>query len=246
MSDATNLGQLIDLPTFLAVFVRTSTWAALCPFIGDKGIPGKLRMAACVLFAVALHGIRPHVAWEDLFLTIPGDVAVGVVCGFSVRLVISGAEAAGQLIGSYLELGFASNFDPLMKEESLPTRRIAYALAGLAFLGVGGLESSVRMLSAPGLTSPSPATILHESVRLLGQSCGYAIALAGPVLCAAVIANLAMGLASRAAPALNAFSVVLSCVLVLGGMAAISTSPMFIHGIVTIARNAIEAPLAFF
>jgi flagellar biosynthetic protein FliR len=237
---------MIDLPTFLAVFVRTTTWATLSPFIGDKGIPAKMRMAASVLFAVALHTIRPHIGWDRLFFALPGEVAVGVICGFSVRLVISGAEAAGQLIGTHLELGFASNFDPLMKEESLPTRRIAYALAGLAFLGVGGLEAAVRMLSAPGLSSPEPMGLLRESMTLLAQASGYALALAGPVLCAAVVANLSMGLASRAAPALNAFSVVLSCVLVLGGLAAISTAPMFVHGLWAVARNAMEAPLHFF
>ena len=229
------------LGAFLAVFVRTAAWLSVGPLTGDVMVPPRYRVAVAALIALVLAPLRPPIAIEALPALLPGELLIGVAIGFSVRLVLSGVEAGGQLIGLQLELGFAGVFDPLLREESLPTRRIAYCLGALCFLATGGLESCVRALAyAPSLGSGSPAIIFSRLMDAASVVPLYGLRIAAPTMLATTVANLAVALASRAAPALNVYSVALAAVLVLGGAALAATAPALLRELMLDARYATD------
>jgi flagellar biosynthetic protein FliR len=231
----------VELATFLGVLVRTAAWMHAAPIVGDKGLPPRLRIALAALFALAVTPLRPAITVEHLLVTAPAELLIGLGTGFAARLALAGAEAGGQLIGVNLELNFAGTLDPIAREETLPTRRVAWCLAGLAFIASGGIESSLRVLAWANADAPT----LHQAlVRLIAQG-GQAIALglraAAPMMLAAVVANVAVALASRAAPALNVFSVMLATILVVGAIILIGTAPAYTRELTGDARLAGEA-----
>ncbi|MCK6547724.1 flagellar biosynthetic protein FliR [Myxococcota bacterium] len=226
---------------FIAALVRTAAWAHSAPFIGDRVIPARVRMAVVLPTALAIASVRPASPDDALFLMLPGELLFGLVLGFSTRIIVSGIEAGGQLIGHELGLAFASQIDPTIGEEALPTRRIAYALAGIAFIAAGGFESAVRALAIPPFSAPSVMALVPSMIEQGGLVFDAAIRLAAPMLLASVISNLTMAIASRAAPALNVFSVMLALFLVVGIAVLLATAPIFVAELDGMTRLAADA-----
>lgn len=234
-----------ELATLLAVVARISAWAYTAPLIGGPGVPSKIRVGIAIAMGLLIAPIRPTVSPDALLTIIPAEVLLGVVAGFAARLAILGAEAAGQLVGMSIGIGFASFYDPSAGEDSLPTRRIAGALAGLAFLLAGGLEDTLRALAfAPTLPDGAMSTILPHLTDASAHVLVASLRAAAPIVLAALVANVAMALASRAAPALNAFSVMLALFLVVGAGVLLATAPAFareLHAAGALAGGAAEA-----
>jgi flagellar biosynthetic protein FliR len=229
-----------QLGTYLCAFARAGAWLMTAPLVSDKALNVRLRTAVAALLAVVLAPLHPVAGMEAAFSRLPGEIILGVVAGFTGRLALYAAETGGQMIGIQLGLNFAATFDPETKDESLPTRRIAYSLAGIAFLGAGGIERSVAALavSAGGEHALAAMPLLVDragEVLLLG------LRAAAPMLVAAIVSNLAVGLASRAAPAMNVFSVMLAATFVVGALVLTASAPSLARELTGDGRRAAEA-----
>lgn len=239
-----NAFGLQALGGFLACFARTAALLQAAPLTGDRTVPGRVRAGAAVMIALAITPLRGAVDPAQLPTVLALEIALGLLGGFAARLVMAGIEAGGQLIGLQLELGFAGTFDPSMGDESLPTRRIAHSIGGLCFLAAGGLEALVRGLCVAPLATPS--SLGRAATAFLdggGRVLVAAVRLAAPLIVAALVANLAAALASRAAPALNVFSAAIALVLIVGAATLIGTAPALIRDFVEMARTASHSAL---
>jgi len=226
---------------FIVCFARATALLFAAPLTGDKTLPPRVRAGVAISLALALAPLRGEVALATLPAVLPLEIALGLLGGFACRLVLAGVEAGGQLIGLQLEMGFAGTFDPSMGEESLPTRKLAHALAGLAFLATDGIEALVRALSGPPARvrtlAAAAASMLDGGATVMTA----AVRLAAPLMVAALVANLGAGLVSRAAPALNVFSAAIALVLIVGAVTLLATSPAFVRDIMAAARGASAA-----
>lgn len=230
-----------EIAAFLAVLLRTAAWVHAAPLVGDNGLPPRLRLALAALVAVPLSIHHAPVDFAHLLASAPAELLFGLAAGFALRLAFAGVEAGGQLLGVQLELNFAATFDPTSGDESLPTRRLAWCVAGLAFLAMGGLEQSLAALAVP---APHALDRLPDLFTRGGDVFVMALRAAGPMLVAAVVANLAVGLASRAAPALNIFSVMLAALLVVGALVLVGTSSRLCAEVMHDVRLGMDAAVA--
>jgi flagellar biosynthetic protein FliR len=235
---------LPDVAGFLVAFARAVAFLQSAPVSSESTIPHRARVAVAAALALAIAGARPAVPVEELPRTLPIELLAGLAAGFSARLALAGIEAGGQLIGVQLGLGFAQFFDPSAGEEALPTRRIAATLGSLAFILTGGIELSVHALATPVLDAPGAALSLLSVVNHGGEVMAVAVRLAAPCLAAGIVANLAVAIASRAAPALNVFSVMLALGILVGAAALVATAPTLAAEILGAARNAAESVAA--
>lgn len=235
------IGFETEIARFLASFARTAAWAHAAPFLGDSTLSPKLRVGVAAAIAFSIAWLRPALELSELPLVLPGELFLGFAAGFVARVVIAGVEAGGQLIGMELGIGFASSVDPSSGEDSLPTRRIALALAAIAFFQAGGVRSAIVVLAASPLGGTTPAELWATLVASTGRVFIAAIRLAAPLLVAGVTMNLAVAVASRAAPALNAFSVMLAFFALAGGVFLYTTAPAFSGELHLAASGAIRA-----
>jgi flagellar biosynthesis protein FliR len=230
---------------FLAAFARAAAFLQAAPLVGDRQLPIKARAAVAAVLAFVVAPIRPPIAPIDLALVVPAEILLGLIAGFTARLVLAGAEAGGEIVGVQVGLGFAHSVDPARGEPSATMRQVALCIAGLAFLASGGLEAGVRMLAA----APSDAFSLQKGLDHIIQQSGEVLVaglrLAAPALIAGTLTNLGLALASRAAPALNVFSVMLAGMLIVGAMVLVATAPVFVHELTAIAERATDALTAF-
>jgi flagellar biosynthetic protein FliR len=232
-----------EIAAYLSTFARTTAWMLAAPLTGERALPAKIGVAAAAVIALPLAMVRHSHGFGELVGQLPNEVLFGLLAGFAARLALAGAEAGGQLIGVQLELNFAGTMDPMAKEETLPTRKIAAALATTAFLSTGGLERAIAALAYPVGDVALASGRLSAFVDGGGQVLALGLRVAAPLVAAAVVSNLAVALASRAAPALNVFSVMLACILVVGALVLTASAPSFVNELLGDARLAADAAL---
>lgn len=228
-----------ELGAFIVVFLRTAAVAATAPVIGDSGVSMRARLVFCVAIAVALAANRTGVQFADLPATAILEVASGVITGLTARFVMARVAIAGQLVGLSLGLGFASEYDVHAGENAGVLRTIATTMAGIAFLLANGLEAIVRGVAAPA----SPLVLAGTGEALLREGTaafGHGLALAAPIVLAALVGNVGLAVMNRAAPAVNVFAVALSAILLLGGMILLATAGGFVQGITDVARESVH------
>jgi len=227
---------------FLAAFCRVAAFFHAAPLTGRGIMPANIRVGAAAAIAMALAPLRPEVEPALLLVVLPAEIALGLLAGFASRLVLAGAESAGQIIGMNIGLGFAASVDPIANEQTLAVGRIIWLLGALAFLGAGGFEAAIPVLALapakPLVLAGSVAALIDASSTMLVA----AIRFSAPVLLAGLIVNVAMAMASRAAPAMNVFSVMLSALMVLGGIVLFATAPGLIRDLGILGQHMAEAP----
>lgn len=229
-----------EIGAFLVVLARVGGLMATAPVIGDAGVPKRARLVVVLALGFALAPNRPGVAYDD----VPGlgmlELAVGLASGIVARFILSSVSTAGQLMGLSLGLGFAAGYDARAGESATSVSSFLNVLAGIAFLGCGGLEAIVR---AAGQGPATPAQLVFVASAALEQgtaSFGHGLALAAPIVMASLVGNLGLAVLGRAAPSINVFSVSLAAILVLGGFVLVAGASGLEMTVVGIARDAIS------
>lgn len=226
---------------FLASFARAGAWTQTAPILGQGTVPTRVRVLFAGAIALIIGPLRPPLDFAGLAYALPFEIGFGILIGAAARFVLAGAEAGGQIMGIQMGLGFAGAFDPIARESSLPTRRMAFAVAALAFMAAGGFDNAIRALAMPVEVWNLGMEPMRALIGLTSDVMVIAIRLAAPLLLAGFVANLTMALISKAAPALNVFSVMLALFLAVGFTIMTLTAPTFIMDIQSLGRTASEA-----
>ncbi len=229
------------VPGFMLIFVRAAAFLWAAPLTGDGRIPPKARVAVAGLVAMAFSSLHEVEASAQLGLQLPLEIGVGFIAGFTARVLLAGLEVGGELIGMQMGLGFAGSFDPSLGDMALPMRRIVFVVAAFAFISLGGLQNVARLALLP----PVDVAVLFMSFGSLMQAASelflVGIHLALPIMVSVTVANIAMGMANRAAPALNVYSVMLTLTGLMGAGVLLITSPMMASEIMARAYRAVAS-----
>lgn len=228
-----------EIGAAIATLARAGGLAATAPVVGDPGVPMRARLAFVFAVTLGVAANRAPVTYADLPMTALLELVVGLLSGLTARFVMSRVAIAGQIAGMSLGLGFASQYDVHAGESAQTLRSIAMALAGLAFLAAGGLESVVRATASSPAHVGDLALLGPELIREGTAAFGHGLALAAPIVLASLVANVGLAVMNRAAPAVNVFSVALGVVMILGGVVLLATSTSFIGSLVAVAQRAV-------
>lgn len=209
-----------DLDALLALFfypfVRILAWLSFDPLLGNRAVPMQARVILALLLTIAIVPVLPAmppvslVSGDGLLLLLQ-QIAVGLVLGFSLRIVFAMIEVAGQFIGMQMGLSFATLFDPINGAQTpvvgqflvITTALILFAFNGHHWVIAALARSFVDVPIATTLGAPGFASIAHWGGAMF--STGLHIAL--PVTAALLATNLTIGMMSRAAPQLNIFAI---------------------------------------
>lgn len=229
-----------EIGAFIAALLRCGALAMTAPVIGDGGVPARAKVILATAVAIAVAANRPGVAFAELPEVAFVELAAGLVTGLTASFVLARVAVGGQLIGLALGLGFAQEFDANAGESAGVTRTLASTLAGLAFLGAHGLEAIVR-----GVLVPAGGVMLGSGSEALVAAAvsafGHGLALAAPIVLAALVAHVGLAVMNRAAPAMNVFSISLGAVLAIGTSILLATSGTFVLDIAESARQAAQS-----
>ncbi len=206
------IAQQEMLPAYLLAMTRALAWLFVCPPFSNRAIPRQVRVG----FAAALGLVSaPDLMGRDLPTdavglvgAVLGQVLIGAAMGFCTVLLFSALQAAGSLIDLLGGFEMAQFFDPMSgsgaavfgRFYNLVALTVLFAANGHILLARGFLAS---FEAVPG-TELSLDAISHIGIAALGRLLVAAVQIAAPLLAALFIAEVAMGVISRAAPQMNA------------------------------------------
>ena len=229
----------MQLEAWLAAFIfplaRILALVASAPVIGNRQIPARVKVgfAMLVTFLIApTLAIQPDIqasSGPGLFILLQ-QILVGLAMGFSMRLVFTAIEMAGDIMGMQMGLGFASFYDPMNSTNTQVIAQFLGIIAILAFLSLNGhlymlatLAESFQVFPI-SLHLPS-ASAMHTLALWGGSIFSHALRLSMPLIAALLITNLALGILTRSAPQLNIFAIGFPITLVVGFATLLLTLP---------------------
>jgi flagellar biosynthetic protein FliR len=149
------------------------------------------------------------------------QVLIGAAMGLTLQVVFNALVVGGQIIGASMGLGFASVVDPQNGIQVPVVSQLYFILGALIFLSLDGHLTMVELVARSFATLPVDGRGLEprhfEGLSLWGGLLfGEGMRLALPVVLVVLLTNLALGVATRAAPQLNVFALGFSITLMLG------------------------------
>lgn len=204
---------LDGLFALLLVTLRVGAFLIVAPPFNSNSI--NMRVRSMLAFAIALPVFGRYIDQVNLDGTYAMVTAVlwqilaGLAVGFFVSIIFSAIQAAGNLIDMFSSFAMASMLDPLSNTQSAVFGRIYSMLATTLMFATGGhllllrgLMETFDILPVRPMDIGSLAGRLGSTVDSMFMA---ALQIGAPILAVLFLADLALGLVSRAVPSLNIF-----------------------------------------
>jgi flagellar biosynthetic protein FliR len=201
------------IAAYLLALVRAGAWVTVSPPFTGRLLPAQVRAGVAVGLALAaapsLQAAAVPLEPGPLLSAAVLQAFAGLALGYVIQLVLAALAAAGGLIDMFAGFSAAQLFDPMTASVASPFQRF-YGLLGttLVFASNGHLlvvRGFLRSFQAAPLTSLSMDDLLATLSSGLGRFMVSAVEIAGPLLVALFVADIALGLLSKAAPSANVF-----------------------------------------
>lgn len=195
--------------------VRITAFLVLAPPFSFSGVPlrikGMLAVALSVLVAPrAAEGFPASLDTGGFVLALISQLVTGALLGFLVMIVFAAVQSAGSLIDLFAGFQLSQAFDPLMNVNAAQMTRLMQMVAlGLLFVSGGAelvLNGLFRTFDAIPVTGLFDRRMGDLLLPALGQMFLAAVQIAGPIVVVLFLADVGLGILTRVAPALNAFS----------------------------------------
>jgi flagellar biosynthesis protein FliR len=203
-----------EVIAILLAAIRVSAWLAVAPPFNTRSIPGMVKVAIALALAMAIGpGMASQAPPPELFPILTSvlfQVVVGLSLGFLAQLLFSAIQAAGELIDLASGFTLASLYDPVSNVSVSMFGRVNQLVAVTLLFATNGhlllLRGFVASYDALPMHVVSIASLTRTVTANVGTFFVSALAIAAPVMVVLFLADLALGLVSRAVPSLNIFA----------------------------------------
>jgi flagellar biosynthetic protein FliR len=228
-----------QLAGFFLVLARVTPLFVIAPLFSSKLVPVRVRGIIAVALAI---GLSPVVVGSARIPTGPWDLG-GLVLkelfiGFAFAFVLSALFAALTVAGSFLDtlIGFSygSLVDPVNGTQTTVLSQLYSMMGILIFIAIGGdawvISGLAKTYDVVGvLQTPDLNSLIAGADAAFVGIFAAAVEVAGPVMLALILSDVAFGMVSRLAPQLNVF-VVGFPVKIIVGLSLIGVSLPFVGG----------------
>jgi flagellar biosynthesis protein FliR len=196
---------------FGLLLARPGMLIMAAPAFGGTYAPVHLRIGLTVLIAFALAPVVavPSVTGAlGLGVVIARELAIGFAFALAMRALVAGAELGGQLSGMQLMLSYGSIVNPQGGVRNNVISNLYSNLTLLTFFIINGHHIFIRNLASSYRNLPIGGggidpSIVRSVTDMLGVVFVVGVRLAAPLIVVMLVVELATGLISRTAPAIN-------------------------------------------
>ena len=188
------------------------------PVFDSRSIPHLLKLAlalavSLILFPMLdLNPVPLAGSIYTLAIGAAGEIMLGLVIGFSVKLIFAGIQLAGQMAGYQMGLAIANVMDPAQSQQTLLLAQFNNLVALLIFLTINAhfwfiraLTHSYRMI--PPLNAHFGGSLMEYLIEMSGKMFVIAIQVGAPIIAALLVTSVVFGLMARTVPQMNVFIV---------------------------------------
>lgn len=205
------MNEALPLAALGVLLVRPGVLVVASPVFGGQFVPVPVRLALTAVLAVLmmpLVAVPAGLSSMALAAVVAGEAIIGFALAFSIRAIVAGAELAGHVAGFQIGMSYAALVDPQTGVRNNLTASLYASLATIVFFAINGHHAMLRALTQsyralpPGQWHVADSTV-GTVTRILGLVFLLGVQLAMPVVIVLLLVELALGLVSRVAPALN-------------------------------------------
>jgi flagellar biosynthetic protein FliR len=193
---------------------RATGFVLMAPPFNSRSIavPVKAAFALALSVTMSAHiaATLPAITPGFLAVTAVTEVVIGAALGFVVQVLFTAVQMAGDIIDVTGGFSLQPAYDPLAMTQNAAIGRLHYLLAitllftsGGHLLIVKGFATSYQGLPLGGAVPA--AQLAHVMLTAFTMMFVAALQIAGPMVAVLLLADVALALMSRAAPALNIF-----------------------------------------
>jgi flagellar biosynthetic protein FliR len=212
------------IATFALLLARPGMLIMAAPSFGGTYAPVHVRVGLTVLLGLLLAPVVPVpvvTSLPGLTVVIARELAIGLAFALGLRALIAGAELGGQLSGIQLMLSYGSVIDPQGGVRNNVIGTLYGNLTLLTVFIINGHHVFIRSLTESYASLPiGPgglnASLVRSVADLLGIVFLVGFRLAAPLIVALLVVELATGIVSRTAPAINLMAISTPLRLVVG------------------------------
>ncbi len=240
--------QLVGL--YFYPFVRIGAMFAIIPIFSFRSVPARFKIILILFITLAVApslNLPPPVdpfTWKGI-LFILQQMLIGLAMGVVFLVVFQAFVMAGHVIAMAMGLAFASMVDPGSGSQAPIVSQYFSIIVTLLFLALNGHLLVIQMIVDSFEYLPIGIDFLNrESLRLIFEfgvymfSAGVLIAL--PAVTALLLVNIAFGVVTRAAPALNIFAVGFPVTLLAGLVLLSLVTPLMLPHLQELIRHALD------
>lgn len=220
-----------SLPTeatsFLILFARLGAVLMLLPVFSEEAVPAKIRLLLGLGISAGLWGliggrIAPVAANST---ALPGiliaEILTGLAIGMIIKIMFMAAAMAGSIISLQVGLSSALINDASQGGQAAALSKFVSVAATVVCMGMGlhhlwiaAIIHSYTMFPVGVL--PPAADFAQLAIGTVGKAMSLSISLSAPLLVYGIVFNMALGLSTRLAPAIQVFFLVQPLNLLLG------------------------------
>jgi flagellar biosynthetic protein FliR len=242
------------LISFIWPLTRILGLIMVAPVFGHRSVSATVKIGLGVFLALIVSPALPPLpdvglgSWQGLFILLQ-QFLIGIAIGFVMRVAFTAVDAAGEIVGLQMGLGFASFFDPQSAGQTLVLARFFNLLAMLVFLAINGhllllgvLVDSFQTL--PISTQPVATAGFFKLAGYGSTVLAVGLQLALPLIAILLMTNLALGILTRSAPQLNIFAIGFPITLGVGLIVLDFLLPYFAPQFEALIHNALKTAVA--
>lgn len=236
--------------TVVLASTRMLSFLMVAPPFAGPAVPVRVKVGLSVALSLLMVGrvdaAQVGLELPSLVAGVAYQVLVGASLGFLVQLMFSVVQSAGAMVDFNAAFSGAVLYDPFAQAGLSPMARLYQLLAtvllftsGGALLFVGGVMRSFDAAPLSGLSIDRVGELLTDR---FGNFLVAALQIAFPLLVALFMAELVLGLLSKAAPQLNLLVVgfgVKSLIVIFLGALCLPLLPWAVEMIVGTSMRAI-------
>ena len=214
------------LVPFLLVAFRVAGIFAFVPFFSNLALPANVKILLALAITVCVWNVvpRPETLPSGLIsvvLAIAAEMSVGLLIGLMTGLAFMGIQMGAHMASQQMGLSMATIYDPMFEEQSTVIEQVAFWVALVGFLMMGGHREIINSVVYSYRTVPmgqavAPEVALNAVMGVMDTSFHAATRVAMPALVAFFLATLTGGLISRAMPQMNVMTLGININLLVG------------------------------
>jgi flagellar biosynthetic protein FliR len=209
---------ILDFKVFLLILFRISGLMVTSPIFGADTIPRPLKIGLALMLTAILfpmlpstHGVVVPDNIGAYTVTVGVELALGMLMGFMMTMIFTGARFAGVLADHEMGLALANVIDPVSNEQASILAQLQVFIATIVFLAVSGHHLIIMGLVESFTTVP--LLELHYNLTWLqvltteigAQLFVIAFKLAAPAIVTLFMTTIIMGFLARTVPEMNIF-----------------------------------------
>ncbi|HMV55836.1 MAG TPA: flagellar biosynthetic protein FliR [Nitrospira sp.] len=235
-----NVAQTLHLAlpqfqSFSILLVRIAGIISVFPILNTLTIPMPVKAGLVTMLGLVLAPIIQLPSFpNDPALVVAGigsEFLIGLTIGLAVRLLFSGFQVAGELVGTQMGFSAIQMFDPMSHQNAPIIAQFQLTLGSLVFLSLNAHLMVVHAIGmsyefVPPFGAKLSDSIATDIIHLAQNMLGVALKMAAPVFATLLIVNTVLAILGRAVPQMNVF--VLSFPITIGaGLFAMSLAMPF-------------------